>query len=108
MKWVKVFEDIEAAKDRIQEHRSVLVTVGTRKVCLSRFNDQFYAISDECPHNSESLSKGKINHLGEVICPWHNYRFRIIDGQSVQPGCGDAATFAVRSNKEGLYLGLPE
>jgi nitrite reductase/ring-hydroxylating ferredoxin subunit len=56
-----------------------------------------FALSDKCPHNGGSLSKGKLTGLvqspapgvydysrpGEIIrCPWHNWEFDVRSGKS--------------------------
>ena len=75
MQWVRIFESLDVAKDRIKENSPQLVILGERRICLVRHDDKFNAVQDSCSHNGESLSKGTVNYLGEVICPWHNYRF---------------------------------
>lgn len=108
MKWVKVFENISSAQSRLDSNRTLRISIGELKICLAEFDNQYFAVNDQCPHNKEQLSKGQINHLGEIICPWHNYRFRLSDGASITPGCDDAITYPVRSTEDGLYLGLPD
>jgi len=74
-----------------------LVDVKGRKIVLFNLSGEFYAISDKCPHQGGSLSKGRLTGLvsskepgqysytrkGEVIrCPWHSWEYDIRTGKS--------------------------
>ncbi len=104
MKWIKIFNTLSAAVEAIPRGTSKLVIIGDHRLCLSNTKDEYYAIQDRCPHNGESLSKGKTNYLGEVVCPLHGYRFSIKSGQEGDHKCGDAKTYRVKVNEEGLFI----
>lgn len=104
MKWIKIFGEIKKANAAIPNSTSKLVIIGDHRICLSQLNNEFYAIQDSCPHNGESLSKGKMNYLGEVVCPWHGYRFSIKSGQEGDHKCSDAKTYRIKINEEGVYI----
>ncbi len=106
MKWYKVFISTEEAMGRIPERSTVLVKIGQHRLCLARFNNILYAMADACPHNGAQLSEGNINHIGEIICPWHNYRFRMQDGKGSESNCGDLWTYPVDSRIDGIYVGI--
>jgi nitrite reductase (NADH) small subunit/3-phenylpropionate/trans-cinnamate dioxygenase ferredoxin subunit len=55
------------------------VEVGNRLIALFRENGQYFAIDDVCPHMGASLSEGQVEN-GIVTCPWHAWRFRLVDG----------------------------
>lgn len=63
------------------------------------------AISDRCPHNGESLSRGRLNPFGEVVCPLHGYRFRLIDGGCSAP-CPDAEVFPVKEENGEIFVAV--
>jgi nitrite reductase/ring-hydroxylating ferredoxin subunit len=79
------------------EHRRV--TVGRKALVLCRSAaGEFYAVSDNCPHQGASLCKGKLDGLmsstgpgryaygreGEILrCPWHAWEFDVTTGRSV-------------------------
>lgn len=64
--------DIPAGSGRTYEAAGRLVAV---------FFDgrQYHAMDDLCPHMGASLGAG-VFHDGEVVCPWHAWRFRASDG----------------------------
>jgi nitrite reductase/ring-hydroxylating ferredoxin subunit len=68
-------------------------------------NDAFYAVGDKCSHNGESLSKGKINFIGEIVCPWHGYRFNLQSGRCAE-NCPDIPTYPILENEGGFFIGL--
>ncbi|MBK8289922.1 MAG: Rieske (2Fe-2S) protein [Flammeovirgaceae bacterium] len=67
---------------------------------------KFLAVSDRCTHNGESLSKGKVNHLGEIVCPWHGHQFNLKSGREIQERSSDLECFPVKVEQSGFYLGL--
>lgn len=69
-------------------------------------NNSFYAVQDRCTHNSESLSKGSVNYLGEIICPWHNYRFDLESGKECASRSAELITYPVRIKEDGFFIGI--
>ena len=104
MKWVKIFSELNVAIETIPTGTSKLVIIGENRICLSQINRQFFAIQDACPHNGESLSKGKINYLGEIVCPWHGYRFNIKSGIEGDHKCTTAKTYRLKVEEGGLFI----
>ena len=48
-------------------------------VTVFRKGDSWYAIDDMCPHMGASLAEGYVEG-NSVSCPWHAWRFCIVDG----------------------------
>lgn len=60
------------------------VTAGSISLAVARCGEQVYAIHDSCPHKGGPLSEGKLSlNRGEIICPWHRFRFALATGKSV-------------------------
>ncbi|HNP95102.1 MAG TPA: Rieske 2Fe-2S domain-containing protein [Cyclobacteriaceae bacterium] len=106
MQWVKILSGKEEALKRIKPGTTQLVVVHQQRICLARVEDDFFAVEDKCSHNGESLSKGNINYLGEVICPWHGYRFNLQTGRESGERSRDLNTYAIKSDESGFYVGL--
>ncbi len=106
MEWLKIFESEEEARKRIKENVPQLLIVKNKRICLALHQGVFYAVQDACSHNGESLSKGTVNYLGEIICPWHNYRFELNSGRACDSSCRDLTTYAVRSDPSGFFIGI--
>ncbi|MFM6923185.1 MAG: Rieske (2Fe-2S) protein, partial [Polynucleobacter victoriensis] len=52
-----------------------------------------------------SLSKGKINFMGEIVCPWHGYRFNLKTGVCAER-YPDLPVYEVKIDEEGFFIGL--
>ncbi len=53
--------------------------VGDRIIAIFNENGTFHAMDDFCPHMGASLAGGCIDN-GSVVCPWHAWRFSLVDG----------------------------
>ena len=105
MEWIKIFNTATEALERIVANQPQLVTIGSKRICVVRLSDNFFAVGDKCSHNGESLSKGKVNFVGEVICPWHGYRFNVKTGQCVE-SYPDIPTYPVKIDASGFFIGI--
>ena len=106
MKRYKIFDSISKAEATIDEAKSVKVIIGQVTICLSRYKGKFYAHEHNCPHQFESLAKGTINYLGEIICPLHSYRYDLKTGRECQMKTRDMITYPVEIDNEGLFVQL--
>lgn len=106
MQWTKIFSSEKEARERISEGHPQLLIVGGVRICLVRYNNEFLAVQDACSHNGQSLSGGKVNHLGEIVCPWHGYRFALRDGRACDSTSRDLKTFLIRAENDGFYIAV--
>jgi nitrite reductase/ring-hydroxylating ferredoxin subunit len=106
MDWIKIFSSDTEAKERLTTGKPQLVIIGEKRICLVRLENRFAAVQDTCTHNGESLSKGHINYLGEIICPWHNYCFELQGGREIQGRSADLKTFPVKADDTGFFIGI--
>jgi 3-phenylpropionate/trans-cinnamate dioxygenase ferredoxin subunit len=106
MEWIRVFSGEAEARQRILPGQPQLVILNGRRIALVLFAGTFYAVQDACTHNGESLSKGRVNHLGEIICPWHGYRFALLGGKACDSSCRDLTTYPVKADETGFYIGV--
>jgi nitrite reductase/ring-hydroxylating ferredoxin subunit len=106
MEWIKIFSGADEAKQRLVSDHPQLVTVGKTRICLVRRGELFFAVQDSCSHNGESLSGGKINYLGEVVCPWHGYRFDLSTGRATDSSCADLKTYPIKFDETGFFIGI--
>jgi nitrite reductase/ring-hydroxylating ferredoxin subunit len=106
MEWIKIFSTVDEAKVRLTVDHPQLVIIGAVRVCLVRRGETFFAVQDSCSHNGESLSGGKVNYLGEVVCPWHGYRFELATGRATDSSCGDLKTYPIKFDESGFFIGI--
>jgi NAD(P)H-dependent nitrite reductase small subunit len=50
------------------------------RVAVFRLGDQLVALSGHCPHSGGSLGHGWVED-SEVVCPLHQWRFKLSDGR---------------------------
>ncbi|KAM0755325.1 DUF455-domain-containing protein [Meredithblackwellia eburnea MCA 4105] len=71
--------------------------------------DEWRAMESECPHLAAPLEHAEIEDLEDfgkvVVCPWHNYDFRLDTGES-QTGM-KACTFAVEIREGSVWIQPP-
>lgn len=60
-----------------------MVRVDGRRVCLVRLDGDVFAIDNACPHEGYGLTQGELSDDGLLTCAWHNWKFRITDGECV-------------------------
>ena len=101
---IKLSESKNELRKLLKPNGMVTFRVGAMKVTVSEYDDSFYAFDTLCPHSGADLSKGVINHLGEVVCPLHNYQFRLIDGEVNAQRCSSLKTYEILTSSEGVFL----
>jgi 3-phenylpropionate/trans-cinnamate dioxygenase ferredoxin subunit len=106
MQWVKIFANEGEALSRIVPNKPQLLVVHGKRICLVLHNNSFRAVQDRCTHNGESLSKGSVNHFGEIICPWHNYCFSLETGRELSSRSDDLNTYPIKVDSTGFYVGI--
>jgi nitrite reductase/ring-hydroxylating ferredoxin subunit len=104
MDWVKIFTSKQEARKKLMAGKPQLLLVGNTRICLVFFDDKIYAMEDKCSHNGESLSKGTVNYLGEVVCPWHGYRFTPQTGRETGERSRDLKTYPVKEDDSGVFV----
>lgn len=106
MEWIKLFSSPEEAQQKLTENVPQLIIVSGISICLVRLENNLLAVENKCTHHGESLSKGSINFLGEVVCPWHGYRFNLKTGRESAERSRDLITYPMKQNEEGVFVGL--
>jgi nitrite reductase/ring-hydroxylating ferredoxin subunit len=106
--WVKVFTNAEQIKNTLIPDKPQLVIIGGTRITLVLHHETVFAVQDYCTHNKESLSRGSVNYLGEIICPWHGHRFDLKSGRECSQRSADLKTYLVKINEEGLFIEIEE
>jgi len=99
----------------VPEHLSVPMDNGDiiglklnkKSIYVAKFQDSFFAGNSYCPHAGADLSEGSINNSGEVVCPLHNYKFKLKDGCIHGDDAYRLMTYPVKLEDNGkLYVGF--
>lgn len=101
--WIKVAET-DDLKDRIP----IKIEIDEEQILLVRLDGKIYALSNACPHYGAPLNEGHIcDH--EIVCPWHNARFNLKNGQmTAPPALDDILLYPVRVEDGDILLGKAE
>ncbi|MCP4192542.1 MAG: Rieske 2Fe-2S domain-containing protein [Planctomycetaceae bacterium] len=90
------YRDLCAAAD-IREGQARMFVMDETMICVVRLADEYFALSDICPHAGASLAHGYVEH--DVIhCRIHHWRFCIRDGRYLDEDkpTSDLKTYAIR------------
>ncbi|WP_422360906.1 Rieske (2Fe-2S) protein [Reichenbachiella sp.] len=99
-----VFESKEQAESVILLNQIKKIRIGKLEICLANTRIGFVAFEKECPHLGDDLSKGKINPMGEVVCPWHSYKFSLETGEECESRCRGLRIYQVAWEGEQLFV----
>lgn len=92
----------------IPEKRAKVVSLGTERVAVFRYDGKISAISNVCRHQNGPLGEGKIID-GCVTCPWHGYQYAPDSGSSPPPFTDKVATFSdPNRGRQGSDSSVPE
>ncbi|MEO1015655.1 MAG: thiamine pyrophosphate-dependent enzyme [Pseudomonadota bacterium] len=108
MEWHRVAHVNDLADGRV-----MTVTAGVKTLALVRFDGQYAAMDNRCPHQGGPLGEGSIEK-GEggqcwLRCPWHGWDFDPLTGK---PPGGHEDTgqemFPVEVRGDDIHVGVPE
>ena len=94
------------ALDELPENRVTSVSVGEYALAITRYQGQYGAFDERCPHQGGPLGQGSIER-GWLRCPWHGYDCHPLTGEPPE-GFSDApACFPVEERADGIYVAVP-
>src|SRR5262249_15584006 len=57
-----------------------------RQVALFRVGERVFAVDNRCPHEGYPLAEGQVDGACVLTCNWHNWKFRLEDGECLLGG----------------------
>jgi len=85
------------------EGRTTVVKFGPRQIAIFLHDGEVYALDNRCPHEGYPLAEGTIDGDCLLTCNWHNWKFRLADGQCVLGG-DDVRTYATRLDDGVVWI----
>ena len=80
----------------IPQGRAVIIAPeGGERIAVFRHGDQIAALSSVCRHQNGPLGEGHVRD-GCVVCPWHGWEYRLVDGRAPAPFTEKISTYPVR------------
>ena len=106
--WLKV-----AKVNAFPKEGGIAVKHNNNEIAVFNFTsrDEWYAISNLCPHKKEMiLSRGMIGDLkGEpkVACPFHKKQFSLSSGECLDDSsCGSIDTYPIKIEKDHVFINV--
>ncbi|HEY5273454.1 MAG TPA: Rieske (2Fe-2S) protein [Acidimicrobiales bacterium] len=79
--------------------------VGSQPVCVFWCDGEPAAVDDRCPHMGFPLHRGKVEE-GLLTCLWHNARFDLASGGTLDPFADDVHAHGVEIEDNQVYVVL--
>ena len=80
--------------DDLREQGCLTGKAGSRPVCVFWSDGHPFALDDRCPHMGFPLHRGSVES-GLVTCHWHNARFDLVSGGTLDPWADDVRAYPV-------------
>lgn len=87
----------------VPEGQGRAFSVDGKIVAVFLVNGEYSAINDLCPHMGASLASGYVED-GNVMCPWHAWRFCVKDGLWVDNPKSNIRTACYQVRVEGDFI----
>lgn len=92
-----------ADRDEVPDGKSKIVHIEGRSLALFRINNEYFAIANSCLHRGGPLGEGEVSGH-EVTCPWHGWKFNLVDGSFSMVPTLKVKIFKVRQTPEGVFI----
>jgi nitrite reductase/ring-hydroxylating ferredoxin subunit len=105
-KWHKFADnetDIQWTPGKVAE-----IVVNDKKLCIGRFQDQWFGFAHTCPHAGAPLTDGYIDGACQLVCPVHQLKFNLRNGHDTNGEGYKLKTYPVEVRKDGIFIGLEE
>ncbi|MEO5680646.1 MAG: Rieske 2Fe-2S domain-containing protein [Acidimicrobiales bacterium] len=80
--------------EELREAGCLTGKAGTQPVCVFMSDGQPFAVDDRCPHMGFPLHRGSVES-GLLTCHWHNARFDLGSGGTLDPWADDVRSYPV-------------
>lgn len=91
--------------NEIADGSSKIVNASGRSIAIFRINNQYFAVANSCLHRGGPLGEGEVRNY-EVTCPWHGWRFNLINGAFSLIPTLKIKTFPVKETADGVFIEL--
>jgi nitrite reductase/ring-hydroxylating ferredoxin subunit len=97
MTWIKATSLVELRE------KPVVLNHPPLQIALFLANGRVYAVDNRCPHEGYPLVEGIVNSDCVLTCNWHNWKFRLEDGQCVLGG-DNVRTYPTRLEGNQVWI----
>jgi NAD(P)H-dependent nitrite reductase small subunit len=98
-------EYVVAKVKDIPKGTAIAVEAGRHTIAVFRVGDDFFAISNACPHKGASLCEGEVIVADKIVrCPWHHWNWQLHDGKLQSDPRQSTRTYHVAIDGDDVIL----
>lgn len=90
------------------ENGIAVMEIKGKKICISKFQGQWFGFAFACPHAGGILANGYIDIIGNIVCPLHRYKFSLKNGRNTSGEGYFMKVYPVEIRNEAAYIGFEE
>lgn len=102
--WHKIAE--HESEITLQENGIAVVEARNKKICVTKFQDQWFGFPYTCPHAGGILAYGSVDNTGNIVCPLHRYKFSLMNGRNVSGEGFYMKRYPIEVRDEAIYVGI--
>jgi len=81
-----------------------LATVDGKPVAIFQMDGEYFAISNVCAHMDGPLIDGSLDKDGNIVCPWHGYRYDPKTGKAPRGAPERVEAYEVKVQGDDIYV----
>ena len=78
-----------------------------RQIAVFRIDDRVFAVDNRCPHEGYPLAAGHVSGDCVLTCNWHNWKFRLSDGECLMGG-DNVRSYRTRRQDGHLWIDISD
>lgn len=78
-----------------------------KQIAVFKVGENIYAVDNRCPHEGYPLAEGHVDDDCMLTCNWHNWKFRLQDGECVLGG-DDVRTYPVKQKDGNVWVDIAD
>ena len=91
--------------DEIPPGKMKSVELEFNQIVICHTEDGFFALSNECSHDSAPISNGRISREGQIVCPRHGARFDCKSGEvKAPPAVVGIDTYEIKIENDEIFI----
>jgi nitrite reductase/ring-hydroxylating ferredoxin subunit len=104
--WHKIADSEEEIV--LAENGIAIIEVKDKKICLTKFREEWFGFAYKCPHAGGLLANGYIDLIGNIVCPLHRYKFSLKNGRDSNGEGYYMKTYAIKLRTDGVFVALEQ
>ena len=84
-----------------------LFRFGRKQIALFQTDRGVFAVDNRCPHEGYPLSRGAVDDDCVLTCNWHNWKFRLADGECLLGG-DHVRSYAVEVKGDAVWINVAD